>query len=83
LHCIHSRPKSRLVENTGTFVNPPRHLLVKNEMRITKAQYKGLDGYKYSGTDKSVVSRYILGPFWNWLVLLFPTNLAPNMVGLD
>jgi hypothetical protein len=49
-------------------------------MRITKAQYKGLDGYKYSGTDKSVVSRYILGPFWNWLVLLFPTNLAPNMV---
>ena len=52
-------------------------------MRITKAQYKGLDGYKYSGTDKSVVSRYILGPFWNWLVLLFPTNLAPNMVSLN
>jgi len=52
-------------------------------MRITKAQYKGLDGYKYSGTDKSVVSLYILGPFWNWLVLLFPTNLAPNMVCLD
>jgi ethanolaminephosphotransferase len=49
-------------------------------MRITKAQYKGLDAYKYSGMDKSVVSRYILGPFWNWLVLLFPTNLAPNMV---
>jgi ethanolaminephosphotransferase len=49
-------------------------------MRITRAQYKGLDAYKYSGMDKSVVSRYILGPFWNWLVLLFPTNLAPNMV---
>lgn len=51
-------------------------------MRITKAQYKGLDAYKYSGMDKSVVSRYILGPFWTWLVTLFPRNLAPNMVSL-
>lgn len=49
-------------------------------MRITKAQYAGLDKYKYSGMDKSVVSRYVLGPFWTWLVTLFPRNLAPNMV---
>lgn len=49
-------------------------------MRITKAQLKGLDQYKYSGIDKSVVSRYALGPFWTWLVTIFPRSLAPNTV---
>lgn len=50
-------------------------------MRITKTQFSGLDRYKYSGVDKSIVSRHILGPFWNWLVTLFPKTLAPNTVG--
>lgn len=50
-------------------------------MRITKAQFKGLDQYKYSGVDKSVVSKHILGPFWTWLVTCFPRTLAPNTVG--
>ncbi len=49
-------------------------------MRITKTQFAGLDQYKYSGIDKSVVSRHILGPFWNWLVTCFPKTLAPNTV---
>ncbi|KAI9635659.1 CDP-alcohol phosphatidyltransferase-domain-containing protein [Dioszegia hungarica] len=49
-------------------------------MRITKAQLKGLDQYKYSGIDKSVVSRYALGPFWTWLVTIMPRNLAPNSI---
>ncbi|OWZ66331.1 hypothetical protein AYX14_03140 [Cryptococcus neoformans] len=49
-------------------------------MRITKAQFTGLDAYKYSGIDKSVVSKYILGPFWAWLVTLFPKNIAPNTI---
>ena len=49
-------------------------------MRITKAQLAGVDQYKYSGVDKSVVSKHVLGPFWTWLVTLFPKTLAPNMV---
>lgn len=49
-------------------------------MRITKSQFTGLDAYKYSGIDKSVVSKYILGPFWAWLVTLFPKNIAPNTI---
>ncbi|WVQ83756.1 hypothetical protein IAT38_005900 [Cryptococcus sp. DSM 104549] len=49
-------------------------------MRITKAQFKGLDAYKYSGVDKSILSKYILGPFWTWLVTLFPLTLAPNTI---
>ncbi|WVN88919.1 uncharacterized protein L203_104134 [Cryptococcus depauperatus CBS 7841] len=49
-------------------------------MKVSKAQFVGLDAYKYSGIDKSVVSKYILGPFWTWLVTLFPRNIAPNTI---
>ncbi|ORX36138.1 CDP-alcohol phosphatidyltransferase-domain-containing protein [Kockovaella imperatae] len=49
-------------------------------MRITKTQLAGVDKYKYSGVDKSIVSKHILGPFWTWLVTLFPTSLAPNTI---
>ena len=52
-------------------------------MRLTKAHLAGVDQYKYSGMDKSVVSKHVLGPYWTWLVTLFPTNLAPNAVSLD
>ncbi|KAL7750214.1 hypothetical protein RI367_004387 [Sorochytrium milnesiophthora] len=36
--------------------------------------------YKYQGSDKSLLSKYVLNPFWNKLVLLFPTWMAPNMI---
>ncbi|BGP30717.1 hypothetical protein JCM10296v2_002474 [Rhodotorula toruloides] len=38
--------------------------------------------YKYSSTDLSLTSRYILNPYWNRLVLLFPKNMAPNAITL-
>lgn len=52
-------------------------------MRITRAQFDGLDKYKYSGIDKSVLSRHVLTPYWNLLVKAFPRWLAPNAVGID
>ncbi|KAK0565245.1 hypothetical protein OC861_003857 [Tilletia horrida] len=42
-----------------------------------------LHEYKYSGVDQSLVSRYILGPYWNWLVTLFPKTVAPNTITLS
>ncbi|PHH82627.1 hypothetical protein CDD82_5353 [Ophiocordyceps australis] len=41
-----------------------------------------LKSYKYSSVDKSPVSKYILGPWWNAFVQLLPLWLAPNMVTL-
>lgn len=32
--------------------------------------------YKYNGVDKSLLSRYVLGHYWNWLVSLFPMSMA-------
>lgn len=41
-----------------------------------------LRSYKYSSVDKSPVSKYILGPWWNWFVNILPLWMAPNMVTL-
>ncbi|KAF1737798.1 putative CDP-alcohol phosphatidyltransferase class-I family protein [Beauveria bassiana] len=41
-----------------------------------------LKSYKYSSVDKSPVSKYILGPWWNFFVTLLPLWMAPNMVTL-
>lgn len=50
---------------------------------IPSSRVGNLHLYKYSGTDKSLVSKYILGPYWNWLVTLFPTSVAPNTITLS
>ncbi|GAA5936635.1 hypothetical protein JCM3775_000152 [Rhodotorula graminis] len=38
--------------------------------------------YRYSSTDLSLTSKYILNPFWNKLVLAFPQTMAPNAITL-
>ena len=38
--------------------------------------------YRYTSVDNSLVSRYVLGPYWNWLVTLFPRWVAPNTITL-
>lgn len=50
---------------------------------IPRSRVSNLHLYKYSGTDKSLVSKYLLGPYWNWLVTLFPTSVAPNTITLS
>ncbi|KAF7971030.1 hypothetical protein HWV62_22229 [Athelia sp. TMB] len=39
--------------------------------------------YSYKGVDKSLVSNYVLNPFWNWFVTLWPTSVAPNTITLS
>ncbi|KAG2022349.1 cholinephosphotransferase [Coprinopsis cinerea AmutBmut pab1-1] len=48
----------------------PQHLL------------ENLRAYKYRGVDKSIFSRYVLNKYWNWLVTLWPLNVAPNTITL-
>lgn len=35
-----------------------------------------LKTYRYQGVDRSFVSRYVLAPYWNWVVTLFPLWMA-------
>ncbi|UZJ53887.1 hypothetical protein CBS101457_003207 [Exobasidium rhododendri] len=50
---------------------------------IPESRIRNLHTYKYSGADDSLVSKYILGPYWTWLVSLFPTWVAPNTITLS
>ncbi|KAI9254016.1 CDP-alcohol phosphatidyltransferase-domain-containing protein [Sporodiniella umbellata] len=49
---------------------------------IPQESISGLDRYRYGGVDKSLVSRYILTPYWSWLVTWFPLWMAPNLITL-
>ncbi|KAI9100392.1 hypothetical protein DFS34DRAFT_614452 [Phlyctochytrium arcticum] len=45
---------------------------------------RALRAYKYSGVDKSVISRYVLNPYWwNQIVKVFPLWFAPNLITLS
>jgi hypothetical protein len=42
-----------------------------------------LQQYKYSGVDHSLLSRYVLKPFYtNVVIKLFPMSMAPNLITL-
>ncbi|KAI5117533.1 hypothetical protein M0805_004766 [Coniferiporia weirii] len=49
---------------------------------IPKHALENLKTYQYKGVDKSILSRYVLNPYWNWLVKLWPTSVAPNTITL-
>lgn len=41
-----------------------------------------LKNYKYAAVDYSVLSKYVLKPYWTWLLQFMPMWLAPNMITL-
>ncbi|KAG0302702.1 hypothetical protein BGZ98_007293 [Dissophora globulifera] len=41
---------------------------------------QNLSKYKYSGVDDSLLSKYVLGPYWTKLVTFFPITMAPNTI---
>lgn len=50
---------------------------------IPESKVKNLRLYKYSGADHSLISKYLLTPYWNWLVSLFPNYVAPNTITIS
>ncbi|KAI9142297.1 Choline/ethanolaminephosphotransferase [Paraphysoderma sedebokerense] len=49
---------------------------------IPKENLKYLEKYKYSGVDKSLLSRYVLCHWWNSLIKVVPMWVAPNLLTL-
>ncbi|KAF8288390.1 putative choline/ethanolamine phosphotransferase (CEPT) [Trypanosoma cruzi] len=41
-----------------------------------------LKKYKYSGSDSSIIARYVMQPYWNFIVSLVPMTVAPNAITL-
>lgn len=46
----------------------------------SESRLKSLRSYRYQTVDKSPISRYILSPYWNWAVTLFPMWMAYCML---
>jgi len=49
---------------------------------VGEAGLSNLKLYKYSAIDKSPIANYVLKPYWNWAVELFPLWMAPNLITL-
>ncbi|XP_012583065.1 PREDICTED: ethanolaminephosphotransferase 1 isoform X2 [Condylura cristata] len=47
---------------------------------VSSEQLAGFDKYKYSAVDTNPLSLYVMHPFWNTIVKIFPTWLAPNLI---
>jgi ethanolaminephosphotransferase len=51
---------------------------------IRQQQLIRLKEYKYSGVDRSLISRYVLKPYWwSQVIKLFPLSMAPNAITLS
>ncbi|KAF8553808.1 Choline/ethanolaminephosphotransferase, partial [Imleria badia] len=49
---------------------------------LSPAALRNLKLYAYKAVDESLASRYILGPYWNWFITLWPQTVAPNTITL-
>ncbi|GAB7353546.1 hypothetical protein MBLNU459_g3981t1 [Dothideomycetes sp. NU459] len=51
---------------------------------IRQEQLPKLKEYKYSGVDHSLLSKYVLKPFYtNFVINCFPMSMAPNLITLS
>lgn len=50
---------------------------------VRQEKLPGLKEYKYCGVDHSLLSRYVLKPFYTHVVIkCFPMSMAPNLITL-
>ncbi|XP_073949010.1 ethanolaminephosphotransferase 1-like [Choristoneura fumiferana] len=47
---------------------------------LTDEKLEGFDKYKYNSIDTSILSNYVMHPFWNWCVQFCPVWVAPNLL---
>jgi len=50
---------------------------------IPQQSLENLKKYVYKSVDKSLLSQYVLNPFWTWFVTLWPLTIAPNTITLS
>ncbi|KAH3901379.1 diacylglycerol cholinephosphotransferase SCDLUD_002871 [Saccharomycodes ludwigii] len=50
---------------------------------VPHSKLANLKKYKYQGEDRSLISQYVLKPFWHQFVKIFPLWMAPNVVTLS
>ncbi|KAH0609052.1 uncharacterized protein H6S33_001280 [Morchella sextelata] len=68
--------------DTRTLHQKPLREKRKSSETLPDDQLIHLKSYRYQAVDKSLISRYILKHYWNFMVELLPRWLAPNAVTL-
>lgn len=59
------------------------HSSASKMVYVRQEKLPGLKEYKYSGVDHSLLSRYVLKPFYtNFVIKCFPMSMAPNLITL-
>lgn len=47
---------------------------------LSEDKLKGFEKYKYNSVDTSILSKYVMHPFWDWCVKYCPEWVAPNLL---
>lgn len=47
---------------------------------LSAEHLQGFQKYKYSSVDTNPIGKYVMHPFWNWLIEYFPRWIAPNLL---
>lgn len=47
---------------------------------MSSQQLKRLSEHKYSALNNSFLDQLLMQRFWNWLVIQYPTWVAPNLI---
>ncbi|XP_068632475.1 ethanolaminephosphotransferase 1 isoform X1 [Battus philenor] len=47
---------------------------------LSRDKLEGFEKYKYNSVDTSILSNYVMHPFWNWCVKFCPVWVAPNLL---
>ncbi|XP_046962744.1 ethanolaminephosphotransferase 1-like [Vanessa cardui] len=47
---------------------------------LSRDKLEGFEKYKYNSIDTSILSNYVMHPFWNWCVQFCPVWVAPNLL---
>ncbi|PQE23319.1 hypothetical protein CJF32_00011383 [Rutstroemia sp. NJR-2017a WRK4] len=79
----------KVVANIRMAYSSKSGVATKIVVRVAKMVYVRQDAlpnlrqYKYSGVDHSLLSRYVLKPFYtNFVIKCFPMSMAPNLITL-
>ncbi|XP_057314449.1 ethanolaminephosphotransferase 1-like [Hydractinia symbiolongicarpus] len=57
-------------------------LMLLDYKYLSKKELDGFDKYKYKSVDNSPLSNYVMHPFWNKLVKIFPLWVPANLLTL-
>ena len=71
---------SYLVVESRCWLGARVQVIMASYEYVSPEQLAGFDKYKYSAVDTNPLSLYVMHPFWNTVVKVFPTWLAPNLI---